>query len=167
MGGGLGLGMSEAISDLLSYPLDLQILVVTGKNEELYYDIKNLNLPNVAVFGFIDNIHELMSVSDLIITKPGGITVTEALIKELPIIVTSKLPGQEERNTEFILNNGIGMIATSSNTLISCLSLLKEDIHKYNIYKENMRKIKKPYAAKDIANFLLSLGQASHPIQKN
>ncbi|WP_129599651.1 MGDG synthase family glycosyltransferase [Anaerophilus nitritogenes] len=162
MGGGLGLGMSETIHDLLSYPLDLQILVVTGKNQELYDHVQNLHIPHIKVFGFIDNIHELMSVSDVIITKPGGITVTECLIKELPIVITSKLPGQEERNTEFILNNGIGMIATNSNTLISCLSLLKEDKNKYNIYKENMKKIKKSHAAKDISNFLLTLNKNSH-----
>ncbi|QXM05471.1 MGDG synthase family glycosyltransferase [Crassaminicella indica] len=159
MGGGLGLGnITDTLNYLFTYNMDLQLLVVTGKNEDLYKYLKKIDRPNLKVFGYVNNIDELMSVSDLIITKPGGITVTESLNKELPIIVTSKLPGQEERNTEFILNNGIGMIANSPNSLISCINLLKEDLEKYNIFKQNMARLKKPNASKDIAEFLLDLG---------
>jgi processive 1,2-diacylglycerol beta-glucosyltransferase len=158
MGGGLGLGnITETLNYLFTYNVHIQLLVVTGKNEELYQYLLKNSRPNLKAFGYINNIDELMSISDLIITKPGGITVTESLNKELPIIVTSKLPGQEERNTEFILNNGIGMVANSPNSLISCINLLKEDKEKYNIFKQNMARLKKPNATKDIAQFLLSL----------
>lgn len=163
MGGGLGLGkITETLDYLLNYKVDIQIIVVTGKNQILYKQLneKYINsnkFNNLKVFGFISNIHELMSISDVIITKPGGITITEALVKEVPIIVSSNLPGQEERNTEFILNNGIGMLATSPNTLISCINLLKENKEKYNIMKYNMSKLKKPNATKDIVNLILNL----------
>jgi processive 1,2-diacylglycerol beta-glucosyltransferase len=102
-----------------------------------------------------------MSVSDLIVTKPGGLTITEAIIKELPIVVSSSLPGQEERNIEFILNNSIGMLATSPNSLISCIKSLKKDEEKYNSIKLNMSKLKKPKASYDIANLILSLKRKS------
>ncbi|TCO74571.1 MGDG synthase family glycosyltransferase [Marinisporobacter balticus] len=158
MGGGLGLGnITETLNYLFTYNVNIQLLVVTGKNEDLYNYLSKINRPNLKAFGFVNNIDELMSVSDLIITKPGGITLTESLNKELPIIVTSKLPGQEERNTEFILNHGIGMIATSPNSLISCINLLKDDQEKYNVFKQNMSRLKKTKATKDIAEFLLAL----------
>ncbi|RKD27553.1 processive 1,2-diacylglycerol beta-glucosyltransferase [Caminicella sporogenes DSM 14501] len=162
MGGGLGLGnIIQTLDYLLNYKIDIQIIVITGKNQELYKKlnekyVKNSKYKNLRVFGFVSNIDEIMSVSDIIITKPGGITITEALIKELPIIITSNLPGQEERNTEFILNNGIGMLATNPNTLISSINILKDNREKYNFIKYNMSKLKKPNATKDIVNFILS-----------
>jgi processive 1,2-diacylglycerol beta-glucosyltransferase len=159
MGGGLGLGnITDTINYLFSSNIDLQLLVVTGKNEELYRYLSKINKPNLKIYGFVHNIDEFMSVSDIIITKPGGITVTESLNKELPIIVTSNLPGQEERNTEFILNNGIGMVATSPNSLISCINSLKKNPERYKILKQNMSRLKKPHATKNIVNFLLNLG---------
>lgn len=163
MGGSLGLGnITETLNHLFTYNVDIQLLVVTGKNEELQRYLTQINRPNLKVFGFVNNIDEFMSVSDLIITKPGGITVTESLNKEIPIIITSNLPGQEERNTEFILNNGLGMIANTPNTLISCIHLLKDDTEKYNIFKKNMSKLKKPNSTKDIYEFLLTLSSKNN-----
>ncbi|MBF8982575.1 hypothetical protein IZY60_03390 [Lutibacter sp. B2] len=158
MGGGLGLGnITETLNHLFDYHVNIQIIVIAGKNEALYKYLSNMDKPNLKVFGFVDNIDELMSVSDCIITKPGGITITESLNKELPIIVTWNLPGQEERNTEFILNNGIGMVATSPNSLISCINILKEDQEKYLSFKHNMSKLKKINAVHDISDFLITL----------
>ncbi|MFZ5969153.1 MAG: MGDG synthase family glycosyltransferase [Bacillota bacterium] len=158
VGGGLGLGnITETLNYLFTYNIDIQILAVTGKNAELYRYLSLINRPNLKVFGFVDNMDELMSVSDFIISKPGGITVTEALVKELPIIVTNNLPGQEERNMEFILNNGIGMVATSPNSLISCINSLKNDVEKYNVIRQNMARLKKSTAVRDIAEFLIGL----------
>ncbi|AOT69092.1 MGDG synthase family glycosyltransferase [Geosporobacter ferrireducens] len=158
MGGGLGLGnITETLNYLFTYNIDIQIIAIAGKNEELYRYLSQINRDNLKVFGYVNNIDEFMSVSDIIITKPGGITVTESLIKELPIIVTWNLPGQEERNTEFILNNGIGMVATSPNSLISCISLLKEDKEKYGIIQQNMHRLRKPDSTKAIVEFLLNL----------
>ncbi|KXG73595.1 MGDG synthase family glycosyltransferase [Thermotalea metallivorans] len=158
MGGGLGLGnITETLNYLFTYNIDIQIIAIAGKNEELYRYLSQINRKNLKVFGFVSNVDEFMSASDIIITKPGGITVTEALVKELPIIVTWNLPGQEERNMEFILNNGIGMVAASPNSLISCINLLKEDKERYAIMRQNMSRLKKPEAVRDIANFLLHL----------
>ncbi|MCT4595660.1 MAG: hypothetical protein N4A57_15535 [Anaeromicrobium sp.] len=161
MGGGLGLGnIKETLDYVLKYNNDMQIIAITGRNESLYKYLTNIDNPNLIVYGFVDNINELMSISDFIITKPGGITVTEALSKELPIIVSYSLPGQEERNTEFILNNSIGMIANSPNSLISCINTLKDNTHKYYELKDNMNKMKKTDSVKNICEFILSLREA-------
>ncbi|MBS3995068.1 MAG: hypothetical protein KGZ33_04675 [Alkaliphilus sp.] len=158
MGGGLGLGnITETLNYLFTYNIDIQLLVVTGKNEELFNYLSLIDRPNLKIFGYVNNIDEFMSVSDLIITKPGGITITECLNKELPIIMTWNLPGQEARNMEFVLNNGIGMVATSPNSLISCINILKEDRERYEVIRSNMAKLKKPYATKHIGEFLISL----------
>lgn len=166
MGGGLGLGkISETIDCILNNNIDIQLLVVTGKNEDLYNNLAENYMyenkfNNLKIFGYINNIDEFMGVSDVIITKPGGLTITEAIIKELPMIVTSNLPGQEERNTGFILNNGIGMIAPNESSLISCIRVLRHDSYKVNMIKENMRRLKKPKAAYDIADLILSLDKS-------
>ncbi len=158
MGGGLGLGnITETLDYLFTYNINMQIIAIAGKNQELYRYLSLINRENLKVFGYVSNIDELMSVSDIIITKPGGITVTECLAKELPIIVSWNLPGQEERNMEFILNNGIGMVAASPNSLISCINLLKDNPDRYQTIRNNMAKIRKPHATQDIASFILSM----------
>jgi processive 1,2-diacylglycerol beta-glucosyltransferase len=166
-GGGLGLGkITETIDCLANNPIDIQIIVITGKNQNLYKNLvtKYLSADNnskIKIYGYTPNIDEFMSISDLIITKPGGLTITEAIIKELPIIISSSLPGQEEKNIEFILNNGLGMRASNPNSLISCIKYLKENKEKYNNIKFNMSKFKKPKASHDIAKLILSLTRQS------
>ena len=89
-----------------SLDCDLQIIVVCGKNKRLYeWFIKNkakFKKP-IFIFEYIEYIHKIMDFPDIIITKGGGITISEALAKGLCIIVTSPIPGQEERNVEHLL----------------------------------------------------------------
>ena len=107
MGGGLGIGPIKIIAQHLdSLDCDLQIIVVCGKNKRLYeWFIKNkakFKKP-IFIFEYIEYIHKIMDFPDIIITKGGGITISEALAKGLCIIVTSPIPGQEERNVEHLL----------------------------------------------------------------
>ncbi len=163
MGGGLGLGnITDTLDYLVCNKLDIQIVVIAGKNKDLYNNLKakynkDNNLDNVRIYGYMSDIHKIMSISDVIITKPGGLTVAEAITKELPIIITCNLPGQEERNAEFILNNGIGMVATSPHSLISSINILKENSDKYNMIKSNMNRLKKPKACSEIVNLILTM----------
>jgi len=162
MGGGLGLGnIMDTLDYIKTFDLDIQILVVTGQNKDLYEDLnsKYFTHGNIRIYRYFSEIHKLMTVSDVIITKPGGLTITEAIVKEVPLILTCSLPGQEERNTEFILNNGIGMIATSPNSLLTCIKTLENDKAKYNLIKQNMSKLKKPNALLDITKFILSFNE--------
>ena len=128
MGGGLGLGpLKNIVKTLNNSELDYQLLVVVGKNENLQKKLKDM-LPdlrlNIKVYGFIENIYEFMEIADLIITKPGGLTSSEALAKGLPMILIDPIPGQEERNCDFLISNGVAIRATDEDSLIRTLQRL-------------------------------------------
>jgi processive 1,2-diacylglycerol beta-glucosyltransferase len=107
MGGGLGLGPIKTIAQRLdNLDFNFQIIVVCGRNKGLcgwFKRNKGKFRKPIFAFGYIESIHKIMDFSDIIITKAGGITVSEALAKGLCIIVTNPIPGQEERNVEYLL----------------------------------------------------------------
>lgn len=113
MGGGLGLGqLEEMVKNLIKISHPLQIIVVTGNNNQLKQALEQIIVPkhvHLIILGYTENVAEFMSVADFIITKPGGITVTEALVKRLPIVVISPIPGHEEKNARFLLNAGLAI----------------------------------------------------------
>ena len=94
----------------------VQTIVVCGKDKNLYRSISEIvsKAKNTMVhFGYVNNVEELMSASDIIITKAGGLTVSESLSKHLPLIIYKPIPGQEEKNSVFLLKNGCAFIANS------------------------------------------------------
>ncbi len=107
MGGGLGIGPIEVIAKKLdSLDYNFQIIVVCGRNKRLYdWFIKNKRKfkKPIFIFGYIEQMYKIMDFVDMIITKAGGITISEALAKGLCIIVTNPIPGQEEKNVEYLL----------------------------------------------------------------
>ena len=124
------------------------ILVVCGNNQELYDEILNLKKEKdynnqIMVLGFVKNIDEIMKMSDVIITKPGGISITEAMACRLPIVIREYLPGQEERNTEFLLNNNLGIYTAEDSSFLAYLSQLKYDEDYRNQIIDNQKKIYK------------------------
>ena len=106
MGGGLGIGPIKSIAKALDdLDCDFQIIVVCGKNKSLYeWFSKNKGdfKKPVSNFGYVDFIHKIMDFSDIIITKAGGITISEALAKGLCIVLVKPIPGQEERNVHYL-----------------------------------------------------------------
>jgi processive 1,2-diacylglycerol beta-glucosyltransferase len=108
----------EAVAERILRQKDFSYLIVTGKNDEVREAFDNkkqelgANMP-VKVVGFVDNMHELMSFAHVIISKPGGLTVSEALRKSLPVIVIKPIPGQEQENSDYILENGLGLRANN------------------------------------------------------
>ncbi|WP_088188698.1 glycosyltransferase [Desulfosporosinus sp. FKA] len=98
----------------------VQCLVVCGHNDKLYNSLDEViaQARNPLLrYKFVDNVEELMSVSDLIITKAGGLTVSEALTKHLPLVIFRPIPGQEEENAQYIKEVGVGCIAESEEEL--------------------------------------------------
>ena len=98
----------------------VQSLIVCGNDENLYNAIAGIvrEAPNPMLrFGYVDNMEELMSASDLIITKAGGLTVTEALTKHLPLLIYKPIPGQEEENAYFLERVGAGRLARTDQEL--------------------------------------------------
>ncbi len=157
MGGGQGMGPIKTIIYLLSYlNLPLQILVVTGTNKALgkWLVRKKHRFNKIRVFGYVDNINELMDVSSLIITKAGGITTAEALVKCLPIIIISPLPGQERKNTQFLAQHGVALEARNSKEAVVFVKRLLAKPEKLAEIRSRMDKIRKPDAAAEIAKLI-------------
>jgi len=159
MGGGAGLGGVYSIAKMLhENKLDVQTIVVAGRNEDLMLELKSLqeqsNFP-WAIFGFTDRIPELMSISDVIISKPGPATIWEAVSKALPIIISAKMPRQEQPNVNFIRDMGLGYIEKKPERIINILKRLIENEQELEMLKENTRKIKKPTSANEIARCLM------------
>jgi processive 1,2-diacylglycerol beta-glucosyltransferase len=108
LGGGFGLGPVAAILKAMNQlRTQVQVLVVCGRNEELRQElaIQQFQHPT-RVLGFVTNMHELMALADLIITKPGGLTTSESLALGKPILILDPIPGQEAANSDFLLEHG-------------------------------------------------------------
>jgi processive 1,2-diacylglycerol beta-glucosyltransferase len=105
LSGGFGMGpVAEILAQLDKISSPFQTVVVTGRNEELRHDLagQDRNHPT-HVLGFSSNMNELMSLSTLIITKPGGLTTSEALALGKPLFILNPIPGQEAANSDFLL----------------------------------------------------------------
>lgn len=122
MGGAYGvLGGARGICKILSETsLLVQSIIVCGQDEKLYKDLGSLieeGKNPVVRFGFVKNVEELMSAADIIITKAGGLTVSEALTKRVPLVIYRPIPGQEEENTIYLEGIGAGRMAKSEEEL--------------------------------------------------
>lgn len=108
LGGGFGMGpVAEILGELDKAPQSFQTIVVAGKNEELRRELAvHDHRHPTHVLGFVTNMNELMAVSDLIITKPGGLTSSEALAMGKPMFILNPIPGQEAANSDFLLEHG-------------------------------------------------------------
>jgi processive 1,2-diacylglycerol beta-glucosyltransferase len=158
MGGGLGFGnIEKTIISLLDCPQDIQIIAVTGTNTRLKKRLEErckTSDKNVVLLGYTDKINELMDISDLLITKPGGITVSEALVKGLPIFIISPIPGQEEGNAGYLLSRGAARSIEDTNELNSIIDVLTTDPSTLQSMRESSRGLGKPNSANDIITLL-------------
>lgn len=165
MGGSLGLGNIEQVfRSLLYMKQDIQIVVVTGSNKKLRQQLEAISADcdNIRILGYTENINELMSAASLIITKPGGITISEALVKRLPICIMDPIPGQEERNAKFLRNSGAAFRLTNRDDLEY---LLEHTLFKPNVLKrmsEAAGRLAKPNACEEIACIIERLVR-NHP----
>ena len=138
MGGSYGvLKSAKRICKKLADSLvPVQAIVVCGKNKKLFLSLEEVIAQGrnpMIRFEFVDNVEELMSVSDLIITKAGGLTVSEALTKHLPLVIYKPIPGQEEENAHFVQRTGAGCVAGNEEELEQLLNRFlrhPEDIEK-------------------------------------
>jgi processive 1,2-diacylglycerol beta-glucosyltransferase len=154
--------IKQVFLGLINSKRDIQIIVVAGQNKKLYKQIKrcvNYTEKVVKVFGYTDKIPELMSASDLIISKPGGMTISEALVKRLPIILISPIPGQEEKNARFLLNSGVAARIYPKQNIEEVLFQVFDNPLRYKQMKEMCSIIARPNACKDICSLFEELIQ--------
>ncbi len=161
MGGGQGLGpIKTMVKSLEKVNRPLQEIIVTGTNKKLYRSLKkkvSKYKHKIALFGYAHNIHELMSVSDIIITMPGGITTAEALGKGLPMVIVKPIPGQEVNNTIYLINRGAAIRTDQPRDLNVIIEDLLTNPGKLSAMREAVQGIAKPRASLDIARLLLEL----------
>lgn len=150
--GSFGIGPIEEIVNLLYK--DVQVLVVCAKNKWLFMKLKNKNYPQVKAFGFIDNIQELMTASDIIITKPGGLTISEILAMELVPVFISAIPGQEIENVRVLERYGVGLKVNKIKEIKDMVLNYRDNPDKLSQMRENIRRIKKPFAAEELYNVI-------------
>ena len=150
--GSFAIGQVEEIVDSLYK--EVQILVVSAHNKILYARLRKRNYPNVRVFGFIDNMQELMAVSDMIITKPGGLTIAESLAMGLlPIFITA-IPGQETENAKILAKKSIGINIKDVGSLKDIVLDFRGHPGKLKNMKERINELKRPFAVKELCNVI-------------
>lgn len=151
MTGGIGAGPIEEIVELLKN--EVQLLVICGNNASLFGKLSAKNYPNVKIFGFIDYVQKLMKISKVIITKAGGLSVTESLCMGLPMVFFFLIPGQESINAKTIEAQRAGFIATGALNIKDIILNLKNDPVLLTTVKNNALSLAKP----DSTSSILSL----------
>jgi processive 1,2-diacylglycerol beta-glucosyltransferase len=159
MGGGQGLGpIKKIVTCLNKCRRDFQLIVVAGTNKKLLKWLKKAKKNykhRLQVLEYVNNVEQLMEVSDFIISKPGGLTAAEALAKGLPMIIIKPIPGQEENNTQFLLGQGVAIRIKRLENIHIDLERLLGDKEKVRQMRENARKLGRPNSALDTAKLIL------------
>lgn len=145
MGGGWGLMDPNDVNELLTrWRGDVQFVFCIGSNEKLRNRLlrnPRFRHENVHLIGYTNEIDQLMDVADLLVTKPGGMTCTEALAKGIPMLFYSPLPGQEEENCHYFTAKGYGEPIESSHTVTKWMNLLvrhyEEVVQRRRLYEQN------------------------------
>ncbi|MDD5130490.1 MAG: glycosyltransferase [Candidatus Omnitrophica bacterium] len=161
MGGGQGLGpIKTIVKSLEKSEHDIQELIVTGTNKKLFKSLKRKikhYKKDIRLFGFVQNIHELMHISQVIISKPGGVTTAEVLSMGLPMIIVKPIPGQEINNTNFLTQKQAAVKVDQPKEICEVIDDLLNNKAKLDRLRAAGLQIAKPGASLDIAKLLLSL----------
>lgn len=124
LGGGNGLGgIYEVTKSLIELPI--QVLVVTGVNTRLKEEFDKLKAgyPNLFVYGSVSNMHDMMDIADVCVTKPGGVTIAECMAKNLPIVIYGDpLPGPETENIDYLVKKGFSEFYSDPDGLMDAIS---------------------------------------------
>lgn len=160
MGGGEGAGkIDKILSAIDKSDIQAQLIVICGRNKKLNMKLdkyKEKNRLPIVIFGFTEEVPEIMDLCDLVITKGGPGAVYEAIAKDLPMIITSWLPGQEEGNVELVLKEKLGKVEKDYHKIPA---LIKEMLARKNSikFRENISQIKNPQAVYEIAKVILKI----------
>ncbi|MDR3644974.1 MAG: glycosyltransferase [Clostridia bacterium] len=165
MSGSMGHGnIAKSVRMMDALENDFQIIAVCGSNKIAKHRIDAMKTSKkVYSYAYVNNVELMMDASDCIITKPGGLTTSEALAKHLPILMINPIPGQEERNVEFMLNNGMAMNVTPTYGIDEALYQLFLYPEKLRNMESNIRLVGKPNATADLCDFIMKLETHDNP----
>lgn len=159
--GGFGVGPVTTIyQQLLSIERPLEFVVVAGRNESVRKQLSRISTPSrhrSKVLGFTDQMDELMACADIIVSKPGGLTTSEALARGLAMVVVNPIPGQESRNSDYLLENGAAIKVNNLATLGYKVAGLFDPPEKLQRLRESAKRLGRPRAAFDVVQESLKL----------
>jgi processive 1,2-diacylglycerol beta-glucosyltransferase len=155
LAGGFGVGSIEQIYRAIQeVPMPVQIVVVTGKNvaaRETLEAIPSHPRHRMKVLGFTSEMHELMTVASIVVSKPGGLTTSECLARGAAMVVVEPIPGQEDRNSDFLLENGCAIKVNNLASLTHKLASLLGDPARLETMRHQVSRSARPRAAFDVA----------------
>lgn len=162
-GGEFGLGREVTIKILSAFIHNLkdhQIVAIAGKNEKMREEFNSLveqehAEDSVTVLSYTNQVPELMSISDLVVTKPGGLTSTESLSSGLPMVLINPIPGQEEENAEFLEDSGVAVWLRKNSDFEAEIAKLLSDKDKLHKMKLNTKLLAKKHSTRDICDIIL------------
>lgn len=163
MGGSFGAGnIKETLEDLIAIDRDFQILVITGRNEHLKDTLSKMldstiHNKNICLLGYTNKMNDILASIDVLISKPGGLTTTEALLNDVPMIVPYFIPGQEEENLDFLTNCGAALRTTKKYSLPVLLKVLIDDPSRLDNLRKNIKSIRKFDSAVNISNLVVDI----------
>jgi processive 1,2-diacylglycerol beta-glucosyltransferase len=169
MGGGMGPWPIDSIVEALeACKVPLQVVAVTGRDQRMRSRLDRLQgklALQLLPFGWTDRIPELMAAADLLITKPGGLTASEALAAGLPTVLTHPIPGPEERNMQYLVQNGVAIPAEQTDDIPGVVSSLLAQPEKLQEIGRGARDLSRPDAAHSVAQVARALMEKSSYIE--
>ncbi len=159
MMGSMGFGnVIKEIKEIDELGIDFQILCVCGKNEKMLREIESQTFKKKVIsYGFVENVDVMMDASDCIITKPGGLTTSELLAKQLPAVIMNPIRGQEDRNMEFLVNNGAALMVTETFGIDEALFEILKNPWRLDLLKTSISHLGKPNSTSDLCEFIINL----------
>ena len=163
--GGFGVGPVEhLLQALLEMKHSAQVVAVCGRNDELKAQIEELNRHRprsskvtIKPIGFTTEMDEYMTAADIMVGKPGGLTTAEALAKGLLMVIVNPIPGQEERNSDHLLEEGVAIRCNNLPVLAHKIDRLLDDGKRLAAMRANVKRMARPHAARDVVKKLLEL----------
>lgn len=157
--GALGVSPTEvAVSRLMHLRHETQTIVICGKDEDLKGRVAAIvgeGNPRFKILGYSDRMHELMKISDLFVGKPGGLTTSESLACGLPMMIISPIPGQEERNSDHLLEDGVAVKCNEMTTIPYKIDRLLDDPQRFALMRLRAQQLGRPNAAREVVKTLI------------
>lgn len=161
MAGSFGVAnVFKIYEDIINIDRDFQVIVITGKNQKLYDEfakVINKSEKQTKLIYFTDEVNKFMQAADIIITKPGGLTITEALASNIPMAIFDAIPGQEEENAEFLINHNMAIKLEKGQSCDNLIEELLINKEKLNNMKEACKSFDKNDSSKNICALINEL----------
>lgn len=162
-GGEFGLGKNKTLlifEDLIKNFENIQVIAIAGKNEKMKLQFESIvqefnKKNNVRVLEYTNKVPELMAISDLVVSKPGGLTTSECLASNLPMVIINPIPGQEEENAEFLESKGTGIWIRKNDSAYEIFKSIIDNPEKLKEMKKNTNNLAKKHSTENICKTIL------------